>query len=79
MKKKFCFIALSILFLSSCNYTTKPSTDQASDNTENITYTKDHRVNLCFGMVNSMTNGTYQVTSITCVPCDSVKHLLINP
>lgn len=34
-----------------------------------ITYFKDTRTNLCFGMV-------YHINTMTCVPCDSVKNLI---
>jgi hypothetical protein len=40
-----------------------------------IEYFKDERANLCFGKLVSASID-YTVWSFTCVPCDSVKHLL---
>ena len=43
-----------------------------------ITYFKDMRTGLCFGQMTSVTYYSFYINSITCVPCDSVKHLLRN-
>lgn len=39
----------------------------------NITYFKDQNTGLCFAALNSTSYGFYQVTSIACVPCDSLE------
>lgn len=43
-----------------------------------ITYFKDLKTNLCFAQKTSTSYATYQITSITCVPCDSLVSLQIN-
>lgn len=63
------------IIVTSCNLTTSPSSTGAHENASQITYTKDDRSGLCFGMLNSMHSG-YESTSITCVPCDSVEKLI---
>lgn len=40
-----------------------------------ITYFNDTATGLCFGKVESITDGMYSVVSITCVPCDSLKRI----
>lgn len=61
------------LTLFGCQY------NEPTDTTElqsNLSYFKDHRTNLCFAALNSQSSNGYMVTSITCVPCDSVKKFL---
>lgn len=44
-----------------------------------ITYFKDHKTNLCFAKVeNSFSGANNYSLSITCVPCENVKHVLDN-
>jgi hypothetical protein len=47
-----------------------------SSKTLDLTYYKDTSTNLCFAKVVSYSAGGRSIASITCVPCDSVKHLL---
>lgn len=41
-----------------------------------ITYTKDKRSGLCFGMITNTTKDGYQVISLTNVPCANVEPYL---
>ena len=70
MKKLLAF-CLSV-FLFSCQQTVKSDTDSIENK---IVYFRDTRTGLCFGAINSISYASYAVTSITCVPCDSLKHL----
>lgn len=57
----------------SCQRTYKAKTENLSGK---ITYFKDKSSGLCFGAINSGSADGYEITSLTCVPCDSVKHLI---
>ena len=74
MKRIITTIILGVL-MTSCSqqYTSQP---KVSNVKSNVTYFKDERVGLCFGAINSQTSDLLLVTSITCVPCDSVKNLI---
>jgi len=61
------FFVVMMTFLS-CQMSTKTNTKELP-----ITYFKDGRTGLCFAAVNSISNSGYEVTSIACVPCDSLK------
>lgn len=70
MKKLILFFA--VIMLASCQM------NDITDNSkiiENITYFKDERTGLCFASVNSHSYGANVITSITCVPCDSLKKI----
>ena len=74
MKKSILIIAL-LACLVSCKKVTKIDSDTKAA----ITYFKDDRTGLCFASVNVESNtqgGTVTSTSITNVPCDSVKNYL---
>lgn len=62
---------ITVLFIS-CSSEIKNSTEAS----KSITYVKDNRTGLCFGQQTSTSYSGYTITSITCVPCDSVKNLL---
>lgn len=66
---KYFFILLAFL-LSSCQQTLPTDTGNISDQ---LTYFKDARTGLCFAAINSVNYGGYSTTSITCVPCDSLR------
>jgi hypothetical protein len=68
---KIKYIAL-LLLLFSCSGVVNDSDEAAS----RITYFKDKRSGLCFAQVVSYSYSGYTVSSISNVPCDSVKHLL---
>lgn len=70
MKKLILVCAL--LMLVSCQM--NESTDNAQVQNY-LTYFKDPRTGLCFASINSSTYGGNRVTSITCVPCDSLKKI----
>lgn len=74
MKKILIVLALIVLLVSnSCTYRTQFSEKYNYEIIKNITYFKDQRTGLCFAIV-SITAHSYSVTSITCVPCDSLKN-----
>lgn len=70
MKKLILFFA--VIMLASCQIN---DTTDNSKIIENITYFKDERTKLCFASVNSYSYGSRVITSITCVPCDSLKKI----
>jgi len=63
---------LALILLTSCD--TGPATSDEATN--QITYMKDNKSGLCFARTTSNSYGGHDITSITCVPCDSVKNLL---
>ncbi len=70
-------IIILTVFLFSCDARNVQIEDF---NPERISYFKDSRTNLCFGVTGrvkgaSLTN-IAESLSFTCVPCDSVKHLI---
>lgn len=67
------FVILVLLFAGCGQSNTEVEPEEVK---ENMTYFRDDRTGLCFASVNSRTYNAYSVTSISCVPCDSVKHLL---
>ena len=64
---------IGTLLLVACDGTI--SSNEEAD--ERISYFKDARSKLCFAQISSTSSNGYKVVSITCVPCDSVKNLLI--
>jgi hypothetical protein len=68
MKNAIAFFLLVIL--SNCQQSTSSDTDAIKSQ---IRYFKDVRTGLCFGSINSISGTGYSVSSITCVPCDSLK------
>lgn len=72
MKKTFA--VLSILLLMGCADDTLTVDPYAVTN--KITYMKDTASGLCFATLISFTYGYRPVTSIACVPCDSINKLL---
>lgn len=67
--KNLFIIFITLLFVS-CQENNPSNTDEIK---KNIIYFKDHKTGICFAAINSQTSNSYQVTSITCVPCDSLK------
>lgn len=53
-----------------------PRPAQSASTLEAITYVKDARTGLCFGMVMFPSYAGFTGTSITNVPCDSVARFL---
>ena len=74
MKKIIATIVLGVL-MASCNQqlTSQPKVNGVKTN---ITYFKDERTHLCFASINSQTTNLFLVTSIACVPCDSINNLI---
>lgn len=62
---------ITIALLCSCQSNTKVDVSEISDE---LTYFRDEKTNLCFATINSQSSAGYFTTSITCVPCDSVKY-----
>jgi hypothetical protein len=73
MKKIILFLFIGMMGLLSCQSTTRPNTKSLGND---VTYFKDTITNLCFGAIASQTNTPYDIVSITCVPCDSLKKVL---
>lgn len=71
MKKMLLVVILITLF--SCQNNSKTDVLKLKNG---ITYFKDDETNLCFATINSSTYGGYEIVSITCVPCDSIKKLI---
>lgn len=61
-----------ILFIS-CE--SKKYKETHKETNSGITYYKDEETGLCFAEKYSSTYMTFIVTSITCVPCDSLKKI----
>ena len=67
------WIVCGILMMVSCQFNSKPDTNEIKDN---LVYFKDPRTGLCFAAVNSTnTKSLSNSSSITCVPCDSLKNV----
>lgn len=71
MKKILIALVLGIILIS-CQGTSASNNEKIVDR---ITYFKDPKTGLCFAAINSDTYGFNKVTSITYVPCDSLKKL----
>jgi len=79
MRKSQITLVLIVLVLTlvvcGCGQdSSKPDVESIQDN---IVYFRDGRTGLCFASVNSDTYYGWEVTSITCVPCDSLRYLTI--
>ncbi len=73
--KKIITILMVGVMMTSCSVHT---TDNIDIDAEDIQYDKDERTGLCFGFVASRKSFDTDATGLglTCVPCDSVKHLI---
>lgn len=73
--KKVILITLSIIFLTSCSVN---SSDNVNIDGHDMTYFKDDRANLCYGVVASRKSMSAETTGlgVTCVPCKEVEHLI---
>ena len=74
MKKLIVVSLLSIVTMTSCQQTKQSNPDEIK---KNLIYFQDSNTNLCFGAINSITAQGYEVTSVTCVPCDSLKNVSV--
>lgn len=73
----FTFILLLLIFIMAALSSCGPQTSEYTiSDPKDITYFKDDRTKLCFASLSSYSYGMNQVASISCVPCDSVKHLI---
>ena len=72
MKTLLTLLTITTLLLTSCQDNINSDSTEILDS---IQYVKDTRTGLCFATVSSMTHSLYVVTSITCVPCDSLKRV----
>ena len=75
MKLFSLILGTLLLMLCSCSVNTSGNIDFDADH---IKYDKDERTGLCFGVIASRKTGSLDATGLgmTCVPCDSVKHLI---
>ena len=73
---KIRHFALVYFLLVSCQTNKKADTGKIL---KNLSYFKDKQTGLCFAAINSEVNATLPetVTSITCVPCDSLKQVIL--
>jgi hypothetical protein len=75
MGKIVLMIMVLLVSLSGCQVNEKPEVNSIK---ENLVYFKDDRTGLCFAAVNSTnTKSLSNSTSISCVPCDSLKNVEI--
>jgi hypothetical protein len=77
MKLKFNVLSAFpvLLLVVSCQVSSSIKTREIK---KNIVYFKDERTNLCFAGINSTNiNSLSETTSISCVPCDSLKNVNI--
>ena len=70
MKKLITFILISVV-VSGCG----PSYNEQKIVNAKIRYFQDPQTNICFAEIESHTAYDYNVISIACVPCDSLKNL----
>ncbi len=73
MKK--IIVLLVAVSLSSCSVN---SSNNVSFKGKDLSYFKDYRTNLCFGVVASRKTGSLTTSGlgVTCVPCENVKKLI---
>jgi hypothetical protein len=74
MKKIILVLAVSFGMVS-CGVNSSSNIDIDG---EDVVYFKDSRTGLCFGAVASRKTADFETTGLgmTCVPCESVKHLI---
>jgi len=70
MKKFLALISITMFLFLSCQTSQETNTQ---DVVSSISYFRDSTTGLCFAAVNSVSYPG--ITSITCVPCDSLKKL----
>jgi len=78
--KNLLLILCSALLLTSCF---GAKTGKVGDvNLSDMTYFKDYRTDLCFGIIGAKQGLDFASEStsigVACVPCEKVAHLLIN-
>ena len=72
--RTFLFLLfIASFFLTCCN--NPVGNDMPKVHSNGIMYFVDTNTGLCYAKVESQTEGAYEVTSITCVPCDSLKRI----
>lgn len=69
--KKIILLTLMIIGILSCQMNSPTNVEKLNG----LTYFKDSKTGLCFAAINSTSYSGYYVTSITCVPCDSLKNV----
>lgn len=69
---KYLISIIAALTLFSCKNSVG---DDHSVKSNGITYFKDTTTNLCYGKIQSPTYSGFNVASIACVPCDSLKRI----
>lgn len=73
--KKLLFLIVLFGVLTSCQLTNEPNVNKIE---RNLVYFKDEKTGLCFAAINSMSSKSLSnSTSITCVPCDSLKKVKV--
>ncbi len=66
--KKLVLIIAPVFVMMSCQISSKSDVESLK---KNLTYFKDNTTGLCYASVNS-TVESRDISSITCVPCDSL-------
>lgn len=74
MKKIVILSIIALMCLCSCQNSEKTNVKRVKNN---MTYFKDDSTGLCFASVNSISTQGGSYTSITCVPCDSLKNVTV--
>ena len=78
--KKITIIIFILLLLVSCSVNISKVPDKyAKDVAEKMTYVKDHKTGLCFGVIASRKTARPNQSGlgIVCVPCDQVRNYLV--
>ena len=89
MKKILTIIIISTITACSKNtshhiienreeYKTYYKNKHLSDKVDTLSYFIDAKTGICFAKQFSITSYDYGVTSITCVPCDSLKNVYVD-
>lgn len=74
--KRILYLLLIGVILAAC---TEASSKRHLDNQQaesEVTYFEDPKTNLCFAQASSQSYLGYNITSITCVPCEAIRELL---
>tara|TARA_R110002012_G_scaffold188007_5_gene355051 strand:+ start:347 stop:577 length:231 start_codon:yes stop_codon:yes gene_type:complete len=75
MKSRLTVLMVMIVTLTSCGVGTS---NNVNFDGNDMSYFKDGRTNLCFGVVASKKALSVETTGlgVTCVPCENVEHLI---
>lgn len=81
---KYILIICVITLLTSCGETYMERQDRLLQEKvipiggyQSFFYCKDSVTNLCYAIATSKTSGGYLVNALACVPCDSLKNVVV--